>query len=1205
VKDTPTQSRTRLLPLACAFAVGLFTLGTQAALLREYLVLFRGSELGLGLFFGAWFLWVAAGASLSRRSGRVRAWIRPRLGLVLAAYPIGALLAIGILFLARRLASVPAFEPTPPGTVLFAALAATLPVSLLTGLSFQALATACGGSSRGACRAYAAEAFGAVAGGLLATLCVRYDGTALVAGAGLLLAGLSVFGANSRRERVAGTVVAVLLLAVLIPPAGPSLRRALSEARLHANLPAAELVEERGTDYRLVTVAALPGQTVVLYDGEVAESFPPGPDLDATAALLAAQPEARHRAVVFGDAPVGLARALARFFDRVDAVSLDGEAQAMLREAAGRVDTDRLAAISFETADPRAYAASSAGAGADLILVWAPDPGTLLTSRLSTDRFFQDLAAMLGAGGVMAVPVRSAENFAGPEIARFGQSVWDTVGEVFPVREVVPGDSALILAALRPGRLTLDPAALERRYRSFVPPGAPFRPDGFASRVQPDRQAFTRSLFEPPDKTGARLVNRDDHPLATFFGLLALLRESGSPGPRTLWIVFDTGPVLGLLFALVLALVIGRHCIRLAGPLPDATGELPIPAWGCRLAAPVLAAVSGGVSIAAFVALLAAYQSRIGAIRGEIGIATALGMAGMAAGSLLSARLSGGRIRIRAAVYCVGLSAILAALPAILAGAASLTDTGARLAFGGIFSGLGLVSGAAWPLAAALAGEDDALAATLESADHWGAAVLSAMTGTVLLGAWGMDGTFRVLAGLFVAPLVAVLLDFRSATGIRFLRSRPGRILAWPSLPYRLAPILASFLVLSGLVLVHAGSDREPGLETRVPAERLRRLDPFASERFESSPFDHHRLTGVRDPDQDAIVATTRAVAPDAKGWGGPFNLVLSIGDDGKVRAASVLAHHETPAYVHDLPAFLDRFRGRDIRSVFAVSGPGGVEGMTGATITTEAAVSALNRVREEVGRRILGTMPDDSPPGPGLAARLADPRAIFTVLALVGCVLVHFLAPGSWRLAWLAIMAVAGGAIFDLQLSSGWIQSLARGDLPGSGSNAPLFLLTSGVLALSLVFGPVYCAHLCPFGAIQEWAGKLGRLLRIHWPEPAALSPWARGLKYAMLVFVVLGLFRRDPESSLSWDPLSAVFSGEFGSPAWLVAGLAIAGSLVFERFWCRVFCPVGAFFALFNRVAALLGLGPARKYPACDLGVRGPADGECLQCNRCVRGG
>ena len=59
--------------------------------------------------------------------------------------------------------------------------------------------------------------------------------------------------------------------------------------------------------------------------------------------------------------------------------------------------------------------------------------------------------------------------------------------------------------------------------------------------------------------------------------------------------------------------------------------------------------------------------------------------------------------------------------------------------------------------------------------------------------------------------------------------------------------------------------------------------------------------------------------------------------------------------------------------------------------------------------------------------------------------------------------------------------------------------------------------------------------------------------------------------------------------------------GSLLTVSFGCRYLCPTGAFLNLLGKLAPLRRLLPEKRYAACDLGVRGFPDVDCLQCNRC----
>jgi hypothetical protein len=63
-------------------------------------------------------------------------------------------------------------------------------------------------------------------------------------------------------------------------------------------------------------------------------------------------------------------------------------------------------------------------------------------------------------------------------------------------------------------------------------------------------------------------------------------------------------------------------------------------------------------------------------------------------------------------------------------------------------------------------------------------------------------------------------------------------------------------------------------------------------------------------------------------------------------------------------------------------------------------------------------------------------------------------------------------------------------------------------------------------------------------------------------------------------------------------------AGCLLTVRFGCRYLCPTGAFLNLLSKLAPLSRFLPDKNYNACDLGVRGRPDVDCLQCNRCLVG-
>ncbi len=153
-------------------------------------------------------------------------------------------------------------------------------------------------------------------------------------------------------------------------------------------------------------------------------------------------------------------------------------------------------------------------------------------------------------------------------------------------------------------------------------------------------------------------------------------------------------------------------------------------------------------------------------------------------------------------------------------------------------------------------------------------------------------------------------------------------------------------------------------------------------------------------------------------------------------------------------------------------------------------------------------------------------------------------------------------------------------------------------------VVGRMPCGWICPFGLIQEW------LNRVPLPRIGLWRP-LRWLRYVFLVvFVVLmPLFVVDalgygstwfcklvcPAGTLEAGlPLVWLEKGLRAAVGWLFAWkllvllLIIFWSMVTSRPFCRVICPLGLFFGLFNRASWLR--------------LRFLAD-RCVRCKACAR--
>jgi NosR/NirI family transcriptional regulator, nitrous oxide reductase regulator len=194
---------------------------------------------------------------------------------------------------------------------------------------------------------------------------------------------------------------------------------------------------------------------------------------------------------------------------------------------------------------------------------------------------------------------------------------------------------------------------------------------------------------------------------------------------------------------------------------------------------------------------------------------------------------------------------------------------------------------------------------------------------------------------------------------------------------------------------------------------------------------------------------------------------------------------------------------------------------------------------------------------GPG-QNRLADLRAFaplrLGILAIVtGCV-------GWWGQGQLSIVTPL--AMIATGLSGGSFSFLLYD---------PFSLLIWGVSILGFVLWGrgLFCGWLCPFGALQEFANHLGRLLHLPQWEPS--TKWdnrLKSLKYLILAGMVLtAIFRPEEIHTVAEvEPFKTAITTFFVREWYFVAYAIfwlVLGMVMFKGF-CRYVCPLGALMAI-----------------------------------------
>ncbi len=185
---------------------------------------------------------------------------------------------------------------------------------------------------------------------------------------------------------------------------------------------------------------------------------------------------------------------------------------------------------------------------------------------------------------------------------------------------------------------------------------------------------------------------------------------------------------------------------------------------------------------------------------------------------------------------------------------------------------------------------------------------------------------------------------------------------------------------------------------------------------------------------------------------------------------------------------------------------------------------------------------------------------------------------------------------------------------------HASALVLAVLVFVLTLLFGPVFCGWVCPFGTFQQWLAPLGRRLfkkRYGKILPKQADKLLRFVRYGVLIWLVYMTAQSAQLVFADYDPYYALFNfwtGEVAVTGFIALGVVILLSLIVERPFCRYACPYGALLGLFN----LIRIFPLKRAEAtcidckacdkaCPMGIEVSTaqtvrDHQCISCLRCT---
>jgi spermidine synthase len=504
---------------------GATAMAGQIIFLREFLVVFYGNEISIGIVLASWLMWVAIGSIVAGRfsdrlARRIRFFSCCQIALALA-------LPVTLLFIriSKNILGVTTGEIIGYIPMILSSFLILMAPCVLIGFMFS---LACriyrdtgDNPAKSIARIYVMEATGALFGGLLVSyVLIRFlppFHMIFILFSVNILASLLMQGhlENTRiRSTFQRVTLALIILSILILffGGGETLRQ-FSLRRLWTGF---NVLASKDTVYGNITVTERGGQLSFFENGLHLYTVPDVLSAEETvhyALLQSSDPV--NVLLVGGGAGGAIEEILKHPVKKVDYVELDPSIIKMARKYLPEkyikhLDDPR---VNMINEDGRFFVKRTLNKY-DCVIINIGDPYTAQINRFYTVDFFSELSGILTDGGVAAFSLTSSENYIGEELRDYLVSVFMSAKKVFSQVIVIPGDTAHFIASKDPGVLAENSEDLVLRIQKRALNTRYVNDYYLFDRLSPDRIEYVREVF-----VGGKNVeeNRDFKPISFYY----------------------------------------------------------------------------------------------------------------------------------------------------------------------------------------------------------------------------------------------------------------------------------------------------------------------------------------------------------------------------------------------------------------------------------------------------------------------------------------------------------------------------------------------------------------------------------------------------------------------------------------------------------------------------------------------------------------
>ena len=294
--------------------------------------------------------------------------------------------------------------------------------------------------------------------------------------------------------------------------------------------------------------------------------------------------------------------------------------------------------------------------------------------------------------------------------------------------------------------------------------------------------------------------------------------------------------------------------------------------------------------------------------------------------------------------------------------------------------------------------------------------------------------------------------------------------------------------------------------------------------------------------DDGTIVVNTTSLCKDVKGYAGTVPMEISV-KDGVVTDVKALPNDETPDFFDEAKVIVANWKGKSVEEAQKLE----VDAVSGATFSSNAIKKNV-----QAGLAFVADHPVETADDNGLDAK----TIIGLIVVLIAAIVPLLIKNKTFRIIQMVLNVAVLGFWCGTFLNYTFFLRVAAHGFTLWMDIIPIIMLI--VAFIYPLFGKkgYYCAQVCPFGSLQDLAGKASKKkIKMSKSVVKGLT-WFRQLLWIVLMsLMIAGLW-------FDWINYEFFTAFIFQSASVVVICLAVISIILavfIPRPYCRFVCPTG----------------------------------------------